>query len=130
MTDPWLRDAGAVARDLGVNPQQGLPSAEAARRLAQHGPNTLRGAPPRPAWRRLLAQFQDPLGYLLLAAILIFRGARDVITVLLLGVSLAVAAVPEGLPAILSVVLALGVRRMAAHKAARIRRPPGRWSAT
>ena len=35
------------------------------------------------------------------------------ITVLLLGVSLAVAAVPEGLPAILSVVLAMGVQRMA-----------------
>src|SRR6185295_16412538 len=41
------------------------------------------------------------------------RGASDVITVLLLGMSLAVAAVPEGLPAILSVVLALGVQRMA-----------------
>lgn len=36
---------------------------------------------------------------------------------LLLGVSLAVAAVPEGLPAILSVVLALGVQRMAKHRA-------------
>ncbi len=35
------------------------------------------------------------------------RSAGDVIDVLLLGVSLAVAAVPEGLPAILSVVLAL-----------------------
>jgi P-type E1-E2 ATPase len=45
------------------------------------------------------------------------RSARDVIDVLLLGVSLAVAAVPEGLPAILSVVLALGVQRMAKHKA-------------
>lgn len=37
----------------------------------------------------------------------------DLVTVLLLGVSLAVAAVPEGLPAILSVVLAIGVQRMA-----------------
>jgi potassium/sodium efflux P-type ATPase len=41
----------------------------------------------------------------------------DVVGVLLVGVSLAVAAVPEGLPAILSVVLALGVQRMALKKA-------------
>ena len=39
------------------------------------------------------------------------------VTILLLGVSLAVAAVPEGLPAILSVVLAIGVQRMAARGA-------------
>ena len=45
------------------------------------------------------------------------RSAADVIPVLLLGVSLAVAAVPEGLPAILSVVLALGVQRMVKHNA-------------
>ncbi|MCE3270620.1 MAG: ATPase, P-type (transporting), superfamily, subfamily, partial [Ramlibacter sp.] len=45
------------------------------------------------------------------------RSASDLIAVLLLGVSLAVAAVPEGLTAILSVVLALGVRRMAARHA-------------
>ena len=39
------------------------------------------------------------------------------VTVLLLGVSLAVAAVPEGLPAILSVVLAIGVMRMSRRNA-------------
>ena len=41
----------------------------------------------------------------------------EAVTVLLLGVSLAVAAVPEGLPAILSVVLAIGVQRMAGRGA-------------
>ncbi len=45
------------------------------------------------------------------------RSISDVTTILLLGVSLAVAAVPEGLPAILSVVLALGVQRMAMRNA-------------
>jgi magnesium-transporting ATPase (P-type) len=45
------------------------------------------------------------------------RAPADVVQVLLLGVSLAVAAVPEGLPAILSVVLALGVQRMARRHA-------------
>ncbi len=41
----------------------------------------------------------------------------DLVTVLLLGVSLAVAAVPEGLPTILSVVLAIGVQRLARRNA-------------
>ena len=45
------------------------------------------------------------------------RSLHDLVTVLLLGVSLAVAAVPEGLPAIVSVVLAIGVQRMAARNA-------------
>ncbi len=43
--------------------------------------------------------------------------ASDVVAVLLLGVSLAVAAVPEGLPAILTVILAIGVQRMATRRA-------------
>lgn len=46
-----------------------------------------------------------------------FHDIHDVIDSLLLSVSLAVAAVPEGLATILTVVLALGVQRMAAHHA-------------
>ncbi len=41
----------------------------------------------------------------------------DLVTVLLLGVSLAVAAVPEGLATVLSVVLAIGVQRLARRNA-------------
>ena len=41
----------------------------------------------------------------------------SLVSILLLGVSLAVAAVPEGLTAIVSAILAMGVRRMADHQA-------------
>ncbi len=45
------------------------------------------------------------------------RSFEGLVQALLLGVSLAVAAVPEGLPTILTVVLALGVQRMAKRNA-------------
>jgi Ca2+-transporting ATPase len=60
------------------------------------------------------------IAVVVVAAILVtsdIEDAADVVDVLLVGVSLAVAAVPEGLPAILSVVLALGVQRMARKSA-------------
>ncbi|WP_018076639.1 cation-translocating P-type ATPase [Thiobacillus denitrificans] len=69
--DPSTQDADEVARILGADLENGLSTGEAARRLAQDGPNALRAAPPIPRWRRILAQFQDPLIYLLLAAIAI-----------------------------------------------------------
>ncbi len=78
-----------------------------------------------------LSKELDQLGKLLGIAVLIIAVAvmivvfsmasdhsiNNFITVLILGVSLAVAAVPEGLPAILTVVLSLGVQRMAKRNA-------------
>ena len=71
MTDPSIKDFDEVARALGTDLDRGLTSQAASRRLSEDGPNELRATPPIPAWRRMLAQFHDPLIYLLLAAIAI-----------------------------------------------------------
>jgi magnesium-transporting ATPase (P-type) len=75
LKDPSVADAAEVARALRADLHAGLTSPEAAQRLAQEGRNELRAAPPIPAWRKLLAQFQDPLIYLLLVAIVISLAA-------------------------------------------------------
>ncbi len=69
--DPSVKDADEVARTLGADLDNGLTSQEVSRRLAQDGPNELRPASRRSAWRRALSHFHDPLVYLLLAAVAI-----------------------------------------------------------
>ena len=71
LDDPSVKDADEVARALGADLENGLTSEEASRRLSADGPNELRSAPRRPAWRRFLSHFHDPLVYLLLAAVAI-----------------------------------------------------------
>jgi potassium/sodium efflux P-type ATPase len=69
---------------------------------------------------RMLGIAVIAIATVVVAAILLtadIDSASDVVSVLIVGVSLAVAAVPEGLPAVLSVVLALGVQRMARRRA-------------
>ncbi len=69
--DPSLTEANEVAKALDVDTNTGLSSAEAQRRLEKFGSNQLASAPPVPKWKKFLAQFQDPLVYLLLAATVI-----------------------------------------------------------
>ena len=69
LTEPWLRDAADVTAELGTDAGSGLSSNEASARLERFGPNLLDAATPVPAWRRFVAQFADPLIYLLLGAV-------------------------------------------------------------
>ncbi|QTN30481.1 cation-translocating P-type ATPase [Rhodoferax sp. AJA081-3] len=64
-----------LCKTLGADLQRGLTAQEAAKRLAQDGPNELLAAPPVPVWRRILSHFQDPLIYLLLVAIAVALAA-------------------------------------------------------
>ena len=69
LVDPSVKESDAVATAFGADLKNGLTSQEASRRLSENGRNELRSAPRASAWRRVLSQFQDPLVYLLLAAI-------------------------------------------------------------
>jgi Ca2+-transporting ATPase len=71
---PYLETAEAVLAGLGSDPARGLTSTEAAARLRQFGPNALAAEPSPPAWRRFVAQFQNPLVALLLVAAVISSG--------------------------------------------------------
>jgi P-type Ca2+ transporter type 2C len=66
--DPHTRHAEEVARELGVEPDAGLSDGEVSARRAQHGPNRLPEAEPRPLWLRLLDPFRDFMVLVLLAA--------------------------------------------------------------
>ena len=80
--EAWLRTDTEVAAVLATDVERGLTDAEAAARLARDGPNQLAAAAGVPRWRKLLAQFADPLIYLLLGAVVvsfvawIIEGAR------------------------------------------------------
>ena len=71
LEEPSVRSADDVLKALEADVENGLTSQEAARRLEADGTNELLVKPPLPTWRRILTHFQDPLIYLLLAAIAI-----------------------------------------------------------
>ena len=72
--------------------------------------------------QRKLGEISKTLSFLCLAVCAVMFGVgllqgKDILEMFLTAVSLAVAAIPEGLPAIVTIVLALGVGRMARHNA-------------
>ena len=69
---PWHSlPADEVLVRLKVNLAEGLAQDEAARRLAEHGPNALPETKHRPLWRVFARQFASPLIYILFVAAVI-----------------------------------------------------------
>ena len=68
MTAPHALTALAVARDLGVDPERGLPPDEVEARLAAHGPNELKEAPRPSVWGSLARAVREPFIILLALA--------------------------------------------------------------
>jgi magnesium-transporting ATPase (P-type) len=83
LTSPWSKDADQVERAVDTDTDTGLTSHEVERRLERYGPNELDATPPDPKWQKALQQFNDPLVFLLLFAIVIsliawaFDGAEE-----------------------------------------------------
>jgi Ca2+-transporting ATPase len=96
---PWhALERGEVESALGAG-ASGLAGAEAAARLARHGPNQLEEAPPASIWALLVHQFASPLIYILLLATvitLLLREYADAIVIAaVLGLNAAIGFVQE-----------------------------------
>ncbi|HUH12514.1 MAG TPA: HAD-IC family P-type ATPase, partial [Longimicrobiales bacterium] len=74
---PWHALAASEARAVLDSPTDGLAEAEAARRLAEVGPNEVAAERVTPWWVLLLRQFRDPLVYILLIAAVVTLALRD-----------------------------------------------------
>lgn len=76
----WYNQKGEdIVKQLDVNPQTGLSSKEANERLQKYGKNKLKEKPKTPFIVKLLAQFNDILIYILLAAAILSIIMGDVI---------------------------------------------------
>jgi Ca2+-transporting ATPase len=107
----------AVITGIGMNTEMG----HIASLLTEEGP-------PQTPLQQRLAKTGKVLGIaaMVICGVIFLLGRMQkipAVEMFLIAVSLAVAAIPEGLPAVVTIVLALGVRRIAAHRAI-VRRLP------
>ena len=65
-----------VVGELGVAPERGLTSEEAADRLARYGPNRFAEAKTEPRWHAFLRQYQDPMQIVLVVVAVSDMGAK------------------------------------------------------
>ena len=70
MVNDYNRSPQEVLEELHTSPL-GLTAAEAAARLAAHGPNKLKEAEKPSLLRRFLAQLKDPMPLMLMATVIL-----------------------------------------------------------
>lgn len=83
---PWYtQDADAVIAVVETNREVGLSRAEAARRLAEHGPNSIAAEPAPSVWQVSLRQLADPMNVMLIAVAIISLFINQVSVGILVG---------------------------------------------
>ncbi|GAA5209922.1 cation-translocating P-type ATPase [Microbacterium kyungheense] len=83
---PWFtQDADAVVAAVGTDRDAGLTSAEAQRRLTEHGPNAIAAEPAPSVWQVSLRQLADPMNVMLVAVAVISLFINQVSVGILVG---------------------------------------------
>ena len=70
-TPPYALEAAAVVAAMGSDEASGLGAAEAADRLAQHGPNEIAREEPPSVWAIAAQQLRDPMNIMLIAVTIV-----------------------------------------------------------
>ncbi|MHC3000415.1 cation-translocating P-type ATPase [Microbacterium sp. HJ5] len=85
-TTPWYtQDADAVLASFGTDRERGLTAAGAAKRLAEHGPNSIAAEPAPSVWQVSLRQLADPMNIMLVAVAVISLVINQVSVGILVG---------------------------------------------